>query len=212
MPAAISGEAEKKARLPQVPAYLIKEVIDGIPVYYKGYREVLSKNTPPEAIMAAGLLHAMLKMWLSNLFYNQLKANTYWVFSGEVGSHISHKNNMAHDLVVFEKSVLPPGKITGKYADVPARVVVEIDTEIEYGPDLPVETYVHRKTQNTLDFGTEKVIWIFTASRKIMVATAGADWLIRDWDKPVEVLDGISFNVAVYLEEQGIRLEPEEEA
>jgi hypothetical protein len=204
-----AGLADKKKPAKKVPAYLIKEVIDGIPMYYKGYRDVLSKKKTPEEIIADGLLQALFKMWLSNLLMTQLDQKLYWVFSGEIGGHISHKNNMAHDLLVFEKSVLPASKIGNKYADVPAKLALEIDPEIEYGDGLSMETYVHAKTQNTLDFGTEKVIWIFTASRKVMVAERGKGWLISDWNKTVELLNGISFNIPAYLLEQGITLEGE---
>lgn len=187
-----------------VPDYLVKEVIDGIPVYYKDYRDVLNQTKKTEEVMADGLLQALLKMWLSNLLYSHLNAGKYWVFSGEVGSHISHNNNMSHDIAVFEKSILPAGKITARYADVPARLVVEIDTEIEYGAGISVETYVHKKTQATLDFGTEKVVWIFTASRKIMVATTGQNWIISDWDQPVDLLDGLTCNIAAFLTKEGV--------
>lgn len=207
MAATTAGLAQKKKSPGKVPAYLIKEVIDGIPVYYKGYRDVLSKKKNPEDIMADGLLQFVLKSWIAQLLFTGLDSSKYWIGVGEVGSHLSHKNNMAHDLAVFEKSVLPANKITNKYADVPAKLIVEIDTEIEYGDDLPVETYVHLKTQKTLDFGTEKVVWIFTASRKVMVAERGKDWLIREWEKDVELLDGVTFNVPAYLEEQGITLD-----
>ena len=37
-----------------------------------------------------------------------------------------------------------------------------------------------------------------------MVAEANRDWIISDWDKTVEVLDGVSFNIAAYVKEQGI--------
>lgn len=207
MAATTAGFTEKKKQTKKVPAYLIKEVIDGIPVYYKGYRDVLANKKNPEEIMADGLLQFILKSWIARLFFTGLDSSKYWIGVGEVGSHLSHKNNMAHDLAVFEKSILPAKKISNKYADVPAKLIVEIDTEIEYGDDLPVETYVHLKTQKTLDFGTEKVIWIFTASRKVMVAERGQDWIIRDWDKTVELLDGVSFNVPAYLQEQGITLD-----
>lgn len=208
MAATAVGIAKHKTRSRKVPDYLVKEVIDGIPVYYKGYRDVLEKKKTPEEIRADGLLQAMLKMWLSNLLYNRLDNALYWVFGGEVGTHISHQNNMAHDVAVFEKKVLPPAKITTKYADVPARLVIEIDTEIEYGHDLSPETYVHRKTQNILDFGMQKVIWIFPASRKVMTAEAGQHWFICDWNEPVELLDGVTANVAGYLEGEGVYLSP----
>jgi hypothetical protein len=206
MAATTAERIDKKSGDPQVPEDLVKEVIDGIPVFYKGYRDVLANTKKLDDIMADGLFQAMLKMWLSNLFFNQL-GTQYWVFSGEVGSHVSHRNNMAHDIVILDKIALPASSITNKYADVPAKVVLEIDTEVEYGQDLSVETYIHRKTQNTLDFGTEKVIWIFTASRKIMVAAPGQDWITSDWDKTIEVMNGVAFNVAQYLQEQGIVLD-----
>lgn len=205
MTATTAERIRKKSTALPVPDLLVKEIIDGIPVYYKGYRDVLANTKQPEEIMADGLLQAMLKMWLSNLLFNRLSSK-YWVFSGEVGSHISRHNNMAHDVTIFSRQNLPAGKIGKKYADVPADVVLEIDTEVEYGAGLSTETYIHRKTQNTLDFGTRKVIWIFTATRKIMVAERGQDWMTCDWDRDIELLDGVTFNVAQYLSEQGVNL------
>lgn len=92
----------------------------------------------------------------------------------------------------------------------PARVVIEIDTAVEYGNDFPVEQFVQQKTQQTLDFGTEKVIWIFTATQKVMVATPNADWIISDWNKTIEVLDGVRFNLAEFIAQEGIQLDQPE--
>ena len=200
------AQAGKKTRKQNVPPYLIKEWVNGIPVYYKGYRDVLQKNKTPEDIMADGTLQAALKFWLTLLLGNKLNLSKYWVFSGEVGSHLSHRQNASHDLVIIEKSKLPPGKVSNRYADVPAKVVIEIDTIIEYGDDLPVEQYVQQKTQQTLDFGTEKVIWIFTATQKVMVATPSADWIITDWSSTLEILDEVTFNLAEFVEKEGIVL------
>jgi hypothetical protein len=38
----------------------------------------------------------------------------------------------------------------------------------------------------------------------ILVAEKGNDWTMFDWDREVEVIDGITFNVAQYLENKGI--------
>lgn len=191
---------------PAVPERLVKEVLDGIPVYYKGYREVLANQKQSEEIMADGLLQAIIKSWIARLLIQGLDDSKYWMGIGEVGSHISRRVNLSHDAVIFEKSKLPASKISNQYADVPAKVVLEIDTEVEYGNGLPEQTYVHRKTQRVLDFGTEKVIWIFTASRKVMVAERGKDWVTCDWDRDIEVLDGVVFNVAQHLNQTGILL------
>lgn len=191
------------------PAYLIKEWVMGIPVYYKGYRDVLKKRKKLEDIMADGTLQAAIKFWLTLLLGKKLDLSKYWVFSGEVGSHIAHRKNASHDLVVIEKALLPPNKVSNRYADVPPKVVIEIDTEVEFGDaPRPLEEFIHSKIQQTLDFGTEKVIWIFTTTRKVLVATPNADWTISDWTKTIEVLDGVQFNLAEYTASEGIIVAP----
>jgi hypothetical protein len=207
MPSTAEAQVEKKTRKRKVPSYLIKEWVNGIPVYYKGYRDVLKKAKTPEDIIADGILQAAIKFWLTLLLGNQLSLTKYWIFSGEVGSHQAHRQNAAHDLVIIEKSKLPPGKVTNRYADVPAKIVIEIDTVVEYGDDFPTEQYVQQKTQQTLDFGTEKVIWIFTTTQKVLVATPGADWIITDWSSTLEILDGVTFNLAEFIEKEGIVLD-----
>jgi len=42
---------------------------------------------------------------------------------------------------------------------------------------------------------------------KTLVAEQGKDWIISDWDKAVEILDGVTFNVAEYLGSQGVAIE-----
>ena len=44
----------------KVPEYLIKEVLDGIPIYYKGYKAVLRKEKTLESIMGASGLHVII--------------------------------------------------------------------------------------------------------------------------------------------------------
>lgn len=207
MSAIVETRAATKTSKRKVPSYLIKEWVYDIPVYYKGYRDVLKKNKTPEEIMADGMLQAILKNWLHLLLGSRLNLDNYWVLTGEVGSHLALRKNASHDLVIIEKRLLPPGKVSNRYANVPAKVVIEIDTAVEYGNDLPVEQFVQQKTQQTLDFGVEKVIWIFTATQKVMVATRGADWTISDWSKTIDVLDGVQFNLAEFVEKEGIPLD-----
>lgn len=210
MPTTAEARAIAKTSKRKVPSYLIKEWVYDIPVYYKGYRDVIKKKKDRLEVTADGILKSIINSWLSLLLGNQLNLSKYWIFSGEVGSHITHGKNASHDLVIIEKRLLPPGKVSNRYADVPARIVIEIDTTVEYGNDLPIEQFVQQKTQQTLDFGTEKVIWVFTATQKVMVATRGADWTISDWSKTIEVLDGVVFNLAEFIEKEGINLDQPE--
>ena len=67
--------------------------------------------------------------------------------------------------------------------------------------------YVNRKTKKLLDFGSDKVIWIFSSSQQVMVAERNADaWLTMDWHRDLELLDGQNFNIGRYLEEEGINV------
>ena len=88
----------------------------------------------------------------------------------------------------------------------PALVAVEIDIQADLSKDRDWQ-YVTRKTRKLLDFGTQKVIWVFTDSQQVMVAERGADaWLTMDWNRNIELLDGQFFNVGAYLEQEGIRV------
>lgn len=73
--------------------------------------------------------------------------------------------------------------------------------------------YVNRKTQKLLDFGSDKVIWIFTSSQQVMIAERNADaWLTMDWHRNLELLDGQLFNIGQYLADEGIRVDPQADA
>lgn len=51
------------------------------------------------------------------------------------------------------------------------------------------------------------MIWITTKPRKVMVAEKGKPWLVQDWNKDIEVMNGIRINlneiVKDYLKEVG---------
>jgi len=55
-----------------------------------------------------------------------------------------------------------------------------------------------------LEFGVKKVIWIFTDSQKILIAEPNQTWLTEDWDKDIELIDGLKVNIANYLKKKGV--------
>jgi hypothetical protein len=190
----------------KIPAYLVREVIDGIPFYYRGYRSVLNKTKTFEDIMADSGLQFFLKEYISDLLKAGLDKKKYFIGAGEIGNHIDRRNNLGLDVVVFDKKILTPDKITSRYVDVPAKMVVEIDVNVEL-PDKKAdlfEEYAVRKVNRLFAFGTEKVVWVFSKSKKVISATPDAPWQITDWDKDIELLNGITMNIARYLKEEGI--------
>ncbi|MEJ7683810.1 MAG: hypothetical protein WKG06_39310 [Segetibacter sp.] len=51
------------------------------------------------------------------------------------------------------------------------------------------------------------MIWILTASQQVIVTLPNQDWLIIDWNKNIEIANGISFNIGNYLKKNGIEME-----
>lgn len=207
--APIREDKTKKSGKRAVPSYLIRETIEGIPFYYRGYRQVLNKTKTLEELMSDSGLQFFIKDFLSDFLKAHLNRNKYRIGAGELGFHPNYKNNMGLDVVVFDRKVLTPDKITAKFVEVPPRLVIEVDVNVEL-PDRDsdlFQEYVVRKMRRLFTFGTEKVIWIFTKSQKIFSATADdAPWQVFDWDKDVELIDGIRVNLARFLAEEGFNL------
>lgn len=206
MAAATVATLAEAIEKPAIPAYLIKEVLDRKPLYYKGYKEVLNNNKTLEDIMGSNSLQLIIISYMMRVLLTQADNKKYYFLTNEIGSHISHKNNIFHDIAIFDKTVLTADKINKRYTDVPAKVIIEVDVDIE-AEKLWEMDYVAQKTETVFAFGTEKVIWILTKSQKVIVAQPGADWLIIDWNKDIELLDGQYFNIGAYLASEGIQLE-----
>jgi hypothetical protein len=193
-----------------IPDYLVKETIDGIPFYYAGFRSVLDKTKKPEDIIADSGLQLELKAYIYGLLLKFLNPSIYKVYMGEVGSHLDHPSNLGLDVAVYDRQVLTPDKISSKYIDVTPNIVVEIDVNVELAeqPANIFEEFVLRKVRKLHKFGCEKIIWIFSKSKTVIVAKPDNTWNVLDLDNDIELLEGVSFNVAKYLEKEGIK--PEE--
>lgn len=196
----------EKVEKQEIPAHLIKEVLDGVPLYYKGYKEVLNKTKILEDIMGSSSLQAEIVSCLLQFLFGNIDLTKYRIYTNEIGSHISYKNNVSHDIAIFDKTVLTADKINKRYTDVPAKVIIEVDINIEAEKPLDWD-YLSKKTETVFAFGTEKVIWILTESKKVIVAQPSQDWLIIDWNKDIELIDGQHFNIGTYLASEGIQLE-----
>lgn len=191
-----------------IPSYLVREMIDGIAFYYRGYRSVLNKTKTFDEIMGDGGLQLFLKNYLGNVLREQLDGKKFYVFVGEGGAHLDHRSNLSLDVTVYDKSVLTPGKITTKYVDVPPKLVIEVDVNVEL-PDKTqdlFEEFVLRKVRRLFEFGTERVIWVFSKSKTVIIASPGGHWEVQDWDKDLELWPGISANIVHHLQKEGINL------
>lgn len=206
----VSIEKSKKTRTASkkktnIPSYLIYEEINGVPIYYKGYKEVLENSKKAEDIMGSSALQFIILEHLFRLFVKFFDEKNYYIGNNEAGTHLGKGTNFAVDLALFDKKVLRPEMIKNKYVSVPPLLVVEVDTKATFDPEAQPD-YFHVKTQLLLDFGVKKVIWIFTESKKVMVSEPDKPWLTVDWNQDIELMDGHFFNIAAYLENEGIEV------
>jgi Uma2 family endonuclease len=189
----------------KVPKSLIYEQWGGKIYYRKGYKDVVKGLKTPEEIMGSNSLQSILVGYLVGLFFSKLNRKKYFLLTNEAGLHLAKHENMAGDIAIYEKTVLKPEQVSTKYANVPPKVVIEVDIEV----DLQKETefdYVFRKSARLMEFGTEKIVWIFSRIRKVFIFNPNQEPIIVSWDKDIEVLDGIAFNIAQFLAEEGISL------
>jgi hypothetical protein len=195
-------EATRPKRSRRVPKELVWEVLDGQPLYRRGYKDVMRKLKTIEEIMGTSSYQATIVGYIVRLLNRHLDENIYEVWSSEAGLHLKKNDNVSNDIVVH--NIVPADKITTKYADYPAKLVVEVDIEID--PDsMPEIEYLQKKTAKMLEFGVERVVWILTYVKKVIVADRLKDtWLIIDWSSDVELMEGITFNIQAYLQGRGI--------
>ncbi|MCU0338247.1 MAG: Uma2 family endonuclease [Spirosomaceae bacterium] len=186
-----------------IPEYLIREMLNGVPYYYKNYQQVLTGKKHIEDIMGASSLQSFIVSYLFRLLIKADLETKYHILVSEPGLHIDRRTNLSGDILIYEKAQLTPDKITVKYADIPALVDVEVDVKVDMSREKDFE-YVMHKTQKLLDFGTGKVVWVFTESQKVMIAQPQQPWITYDWNTTLEMLDGVMFNIAQYLAEEGI--------
>lgn len=165
---------------------------DGKPVYYAGCEDVLKGIKTVEQVRGSSILQSRLVVRISAYLLSVLDLNVYDVLGNEVGIQFKKGDWQACDIAIFELEILE-GQDETKYAWVPPKVAIEIDTKADMDQCDSAFDYYEKKTTKLLDCGVEKVIWLYTKSRKVWIAEANKDWIIRDWSHPVDVLPGCQF-------------------
>ncbi len=185
----------------RVPKALIYEMRHGSPIYYRNYDKVLSGEIPIEAVMgSSGLQSWIIKVIFAFLIKHLGKK--FEILSNEVGYKFAPKSWYNLDIGIWEKKKVKPYLKKDTLITSPPEVVIEIDTKADLRKFENPQDYFHRKTQDLLNHGVKKVIWIFTKDKKIWIAEKNKPWLIVDWDYDIPVLEKISFNLEKLIKEE----------
>lgn len=180
-----------------IPTALIYEMDGGKPIYYRGYKEVLAGQKQAEEIMGSSKIQSYVISTLLKYLFRTLPDEDYEVLGSELGLQFEKKAWRACDIAIYSQSVLKDVIFDDKYASVPPKVVIEVDTKADLENFASLEQYYHQETEQLLQFGVERVIWIFTTQpRKIMIAEPSADWRITGWTSAIDIVPGVIFRLA----------------
>jgi Uma2 family endonuclease len=185
-----------------IPAQLVRETLNGRPLYYKGYRDVLEGRARPKDIMGSSDLQSLIVTAIVATLWGCIDRKRYKLASSEAGLHVDLRNNFSADIAIFDKATLPALK--GKYFDVPPKVMIEVDIRIEWDRLTDSVDYIFEKSQKLFEFGVERVLWVLTTSRKVVIMQAGKDSIITDWSNDVLVLEDCTLNIKNLLNEEEI--------
>lgn len=184
----------------EVPRALVYEVLNGKPLYYKGYKDVLAGICKPESIVGSSSLQAIVVSLIYGHRLNNRDKKTYLPVTNEAGIHLDLKNKLSCDVAVFEKGSFD---ISPRYFSTPSKIVIEVDVKIDLTDFDDIEyNYIAEKTQCLFDFGAESVFWVLSRSRRVFIAQPNQDWRMTDWATDVPVMDGCVLNVKRLLDEE----------
>jgi Uma2 family endonuclease len=197
----VAQTIERTWQTERLPDLLTIDVLDGVSVYRKGYQAVLRHEKKTDDIMGSSSLQSLILWYLSRIVLKNLDDRQYYVFTGEPGLHLETNNNFSGDLLIYKRGQV--SLFDSHYFDAPPLVNVEIDVEID-NTSLSDYEYIQRKTSNLLRFGVQRVIWVLSFSKQVIVAEPEKDWLVIDWHKDIELFDGFVFNIPGYFAQEGL--------
>ena len=135
--------------------------------------------------MGASTLQNTIIEYVLRILFRGLDEKKYRIMTNEQGLHLENKIKLSADIAVFETSKLPLKAADKHCASVPPKIQIEVDIDADIEDfDFP-EAYINLKTDKLLAFGVEKVIWILSESKKVMIATKEENWQIASWHNSV---------------------------
>ena len=199
---AILEEAKKEVIIPE---QLVYEELNGRKLYRKGYKDVINQTKTIEEIMGCSSLQGIIISVFLSYLYRNIEDEGYAIITNEIGLHVSLGNNLSSDIILYDAQDAIKYQFDEHYFDVAPKMVIEVDVKIDLDKISDVD-YITEKTQTLFSFGVERVIWVFTTKRKVILAQPNQDWIIRDWAKDFEIIDGHAINLIALIEKKGYKI------
>lgn len=193
-------ENEEKTK-ESIPDFLVYEVINGKPIAYRDYKKVILGEKSLEEIMGSSLLQSWLVAEILHFIRVRLNTKKYLIVTNEAGLKSKENSYRSGDIAIFSKEMIQEQLFSNGYAKNPPRIVIEVDTKANLEDYENPLDYFYEKTEELLNWGVEKVIWIFTTSRKVMFSEKNKPWITFSWNQDIEVIDSIVINLESLVNE-----------
>ena len=189
---------EKEERRERLLRLLTYEVVDGRPIYYRGYKDVLEGRKQPEEVMGSSAFHARVLEYVLRRMFGSLSEEEFRIATGEVGviTHTGSRRNL--DIALFKASDVREYELTPHYYPVPPLLVVEVDVKADVGNEGDLG-YILKKSRELIDFGVKRVVWILTSPRSVLVFELGKPAVILGWEDEVEIWEGVKVRLSDLL-------------
>ncbi len=193
----------QSTKVEEIPEYLVREILNGKVLPYIGYREVLSKEKQLSEIMGCSSLQSIVVYIVGLFIGNNINRKKYHIATNEAGLHLDKKTKFSNDIAIYEKEGLI---LNDKYFKIAPKIAIEVDIRVDLDPDDHADKfdYVLEKAQKMIDFGTEKIIWIMTHNKTIIVFSKTETWTIVNYKTDIMVLDDCILNLSQLLEDEEI--------
>ncbi len=133
-----------KSAVQKIPQNLIYEMVNGEPIYYKGYKDYLAGKKQIGEIIGSSILQSLIISRLVFLLQSNIDDN-YEILTNELGIQFSKKSWRAADICILKTEDLNKVKDKDKYLTFPPDLVIEIDTKAELNEISDPLGYYHKK-------------------------------------------------------------------
>ena len=188
-----------------VPQKLIYEELNGRKLYRRGYQNVLNKTKTIEETIGCSSLQGIIISILLRYLYAHTNENEYEIITNEIGLHVSLGNNLSSDIILYNAEEARQYAFDDHYFNVAPKMVIEVDVKIDLENTTAVD-YLTEKNKTLFNFGVERIVWIFTEDKKIVLATPNKDWIVSDWSNDFTLLEGHLVNLEKMILKKGYKI------
>ena len=185
-----------------VPKHLIYEELNGRKLYRRGYQNVLNKTKTIEETKGCSSLQGIIISVLLSYLYRNVEDEGYAIITNEIGLHVSLGNNLSSDIILYNAEEARQYAFDDHYFNVAPKMVIEVDVKIDLENTTSMD-YLTEKNKTLFNFGVERIVWIFTEDKKIVLATPNKDWIVSDWSNDFTLLEGHSVNLEKMILKKG---------